>query len=119
MFIFSLQCIRGRAGFSQAFYYTHLLFWPIFILLIIHAKDFWKWTIVPMLLFVIEKIYLLRRYVPKYGRTHLISVQIEDDEVLTLIIERPKHFPFHTGDYVNICFPNIGKYFISCMIENQ
>jgi hypothetical protein len=116
MIIFSLQCIRQRPGFYQLFYYTHLLFWPIIVLLIIHAKDFWKWTIGPMSLFIIEKTYLLKRYLSKTGRTRLISVRIEDDKVLALIIERPEHFPFHTGDYVNICFPNIGKYFISCMI---
>jgi hypothetical protein len=118
MFIFSLQCIRQRSGFYRLFHYTHLLFWPMFILLVIHAQNFWKWAIGPRLLLFLEKIYLLKRYSAKYGRTRLLLVRIEDKNVLTLIIERPKCFTFYTGDYINICFPNIGKYFISCMIEN-
>jgi hypothetical protein len=111
MFICSLQCIRQRSGCYQIFRYTHYLFWPIFILLVIHAPNFWKWAIGPMSLFVFEKIYLLKRNLPKYGLTRLISVKIEDEHVLTLIIERPTNFQFHTGEYINICLPNISKFY--------
>jgi uncharacterized membrane protein YtjA (UPF0391 family) len=112
MFICSLQCIRQRSGFYQLFRYTHYLFWPLFILLIIHAKDFWKWAIGPMFLLVFEKIYLFsRRHLSKYGRTRLISVRIEDEHVLSLIIERPVNFNFHIGEYINICLPKIGKFY--------
>ncbi len=86
MFICSLQCIRQRFAFYR-FYYTHMLFWPIFILLIIHAKQCWQWTVGSMSLLIIEKIYLLKRHLPNYGRTRLISVCIEDKNVLTLNIE--------------------------------
>jgi hypothetical protein len=112
MFIFSLQCIRQRPGFYRLFYYTHFLFWPIFILLVIHAQQFWKWAVGPMSLFMLEKIYLLKRHLPKYGRTRLKLVRIEDDNVITLIIERPKYFTFRTGEYINVRLPNVGKYFL-------
>ncbi len=111
MVICSLQCIRQRSGCYQLFRYTHYLFWPIFILLIIHARDFWKWAIGPMSILFVEKIYLFKRHLPKYGRTRLISVRIEDEHVLSLIIERPSNFHFHIGEYINICLPNIGKNF--------
>jgi hypothetical protein len=118
MVICSLQCIRQRSGFYQLFRYTHYLFWPIFILLIIHAQDFWKWSIGPMSLLFFEKLYLLKRHLPKYGRTRLISVRIEDEQVISLMIERPANFHFHTGEYINICLPNISKFlcFISLII---
>jgi hypothetical protein len=112
MFIFSLQWIRQRPGFYRLFYYAHLLFWPVFILLVIHAHEFWKWAFGPMSLFMLEKIYLLRRYLPKYGRTRLKLVRIEDDNVITLIIERPEHFTFHIAEYINVCLPNVGKFFV-------
>ncbi|CAF1624372.1 unnamed protein product [Rotaria magnacalcarata] len=83
MFIFSLQCVRQRSGFYQLFRYSHYLFWPIFILLVIHVS---------------RKIYLLKRHLPKYGRTRLISVRTEDEHVLSLIIERPNNFSFHIGE---------------------
>jgi hypothetical protein len=109
MVICSLQCIRQRSGCYQLFRYTHYLFWPIFILLVIHSPNFWKWAIGPMTLLFIEKIYLFKRHIPKYGRTRLISIRIEDDHVLSLIIERPVNFNFHVGEYINICLPNISK----------
>jgi len=111
MFICSLQCIRQRSGCYQLFRYTHYLFWPIFILLIIHAETFWKWAIGPMCLLFFEKIYLLKRHLPKYGRTRLMSVRIEDEHVLSLIIERPINFNFRIGEYINICLPNISKFY--------
>ncbi|CAF3557982.1 unnamed protein product [Adineta steineri] len=109
MFICSLQFIRQRTGFYLLFQYTHYLFWPMFILLIIHAPSFWKWAIGPTTLLFFEKIYLLKRYLPKHGRTKLKSVRIENDNILTLVIERPQRFKFRTGNYINICFPKIAK----------
>ncbi|CAF0883282.1 unnamed protein product [Adineta ricciae] len=109
MFVCALQCIRQRTGFYRLFQYTHLLFWPIFILMVLHAPDFWKWAIGPMILFVLEKIYLLKRYSTKYGRTRLKSIRIEDKNVLTLIIERPERLEFRTGSYINVCLPSITK----------
>ncbi len=113
MFICSLQCIRQRSGCYWLFQYTHYLFWPIFILLVIHSVEFWKWAIGPTTLLVMEKIYSLKRYLPTHGRTRLRSVRFEDQKVVTFIIERPAHFTFRTGNYINICFPNIGKYFLT------
>ncbi|CAF4304148.1 unnamed protein product, partial [Adineta steineri] len=107
MVICSFQCIRQRSGCYQLFRYTHYLFWPIFILLVLHAPNFWKWASGPMVLFCFEKIYLFKRYLPKYGRTKLISIRIEDEHVLSLMIEKPSNFNFHVGEYINICLPNI------------
>lgn len=84
----------------------------MFTLLVIHSEDFWKWIVGPMSLFILEKIYLLRRHLPNYGRTHLISVRIEDNDVVTLNIERPKNFKFRTGEYINICLPNVCKFLV-------
>ncbi|CAF1496697.1 unnamed protein product [Adineta steineri] len=60
-----------------------------------------------MVLFCFEKIYLLKRHLPKYGLTKLISVRIEDEHVLSLMIEKLSNFNFHVGEYINICLPNI------------
>ncbi|UJR38252.1 hypothetical protein I4U23_030925 [Adineta vaga] len=109
MFIFALQCIRQRSGFYFLFQYTHYLFWPIFILLVIHAPDFWKWAIGPMTLLFLEKIYSLKRYSSSYGRTRLRLIRFEYNNLLTLIIERPVRFNFRTGNYINICLPKIAK----------
>ncbi|CAF3643078.1 unnamed protein product [Rotaria sp. Silwood1] len=110
MVICALQCIRQREKFFMLFRISHLLFWPMFILLIIHSEDFWIWACGPMFLFLCEKIYLLKRYLPQKGRTHLKRITIEDDNTISFIIVRPPYFNFNTGDYVNICFPRIVSY---------
>ena len=109
MFICALQCVRHRAGCYKLFFYTHLLFWPIFVLLVIHSREFWKWVVGPTFLFLCEKLYTLKRYLASNGRTRLISVKIEDEFTFSLTIKRPPRFNFRTGDYVNICFPGIGR----------
>lgn len=109
MFTFSVQPVRQRPGFHTAFRYTHLLYWFIFILLIIHAPHFWKWSIGPMSIFCVEKLYLLKRYISGYGRTRIVSVRLETENILTIFIKRPNHFEFHVGDYVNICLPNLSE----------
>lgn len=39
----------------QAFYWTHLSYLPMWILLILHAPNFWKWLLVPGIVFFLEK----------------------------------------------------------------
>lgn len=41
---------------SQVFYWTHLSYFPMWILLILHGPNFWKWLLVPGILFFLEKI---------------------------------------------------------------
>ena len=40
----------------QVFYWSHLLFVVYWVLLILHAPNFWKWFIVPCIIFIIEKV---------------------------------------------------------------
>ncbi len=41
----------------KVFYWSHLLYVPYWVLLIVHAPAFWKWFIVPCIVFIIEKVY--------------------------------------------------------------
>lgn len=62
-----------------------------------------------MCLFLLEKLYGLKMCLPSYGKTFLLECIIEDENVLTLIMQRPQHFRYKTGDYVYICLPSIGQ----------
>ncbi|CAF1075995.1 unnamed protein product [Rotaria sordida] len=105
--ICSMQWIR-RGGYFQIFYWTHLLYLPFFVFLIIHAENFWKWIIGPLSLFLLEKIYsILTRYSSRSGRTYLHSVTIEQSNVISLTIHRPKNFSFKPGDYMSINLPRV------------
>lgn len=37
------------------FYWTHLAYLPMWLLLILHGPNFWKWLLVPGILFFLEK----------------------------------------------------------------
>ncbi|CAF2563567.1 unnamed protein product [Rotaria sp. Silwood2] len=48
---------------ESIFYWTHLLYLPFFVFLIIHAENFWKWIVGPLSLLLLEKIHsILTRY---------------------------------------------------------
>ncbi|CAF4235310.1 unnamed protein product [Rotaria sp. Silwood2] len=92
MVVCSMRWVR-RAGHFQVFYWTHLLYCPFFVCLIIHASGFWKWVIAPLTVFALEKIYsILKRYSSSSGRTYLLYVTIERSNVISLTIYRPKNF---------------------------
>lgn len=40
----------------QVFYWTHLSYLPMWLLLILHGPNFWKWLLVPGILFFLEKV---------------------------------------------------------------
>ncbi|CAF1196565.1 unnamed protein product [Adineta ricciae] len=108
--ICSMQWIR-RGGHFQIFYWTHLLYFPFFILLILHAGNFWKWIVGPLSLFLLEKTYsILTRYSVRSGRTYLHSATIEQSNVISLNIHRPKNFTFQPGDYISINLPRVALY---------
>ncbi|UJR09322.1 hypothetical protein I4U23_013565 [Adineta vaga] len=108
--ICSMQWIR-RGGHFQIFYWTHLLYFPFFVLLILHAENFWKWIVGPLSLFLLEKSYsILTRYSVRSGRTYLHSATIEQSNVISLNIHRPKNFTFQPGDYISINLPRVALY---------
>ena len=67
----SLPCVR-RKGFFEIFYWTHNLFFPWFILLILHATHFWIWFILPAVLYILERILRSKLIkLARYGRTYI------------------------------------------------
>ncbi|CAF1266116.1 unnamed protein product [Didymodactylos carnosus] len=108
--ICSMQFVR-RGGHFQIFYWTHLLFLPFYIVLIIHAAKFWKFVIGPLAILIFEKLYsLITRYSTKKGYTYLKSVTVEQSNVISLAIHRPPNFDFKPGDWVFINIPSIALY---------
>ena len=46
-----------RRGHFETFYYTHMLYWGYFILLLFHAPEFWKWICIIGLIWLVEIAY--------------------------------------------------------------
>lgn len=82
---------------------------PFWILLILHGPNFWKWFIVPGVIYVLERAYRIF-FVTERGKTYISSGLLLPSKVTHLVIKRPAHFDFHPGDYIFVNIPAIAKY---------
>ncbi|KAL0099174.1 hypothetical protein PUN28_020033 [Cardiocondyla obscurior] len=109
MIVCSLPFVR-RGGCFEIFYWSHLLYIPFWILMIFHSPNFWKWFVIPGVIYLIEKIRRLMSLRSQRGKTYISSGLLLPSKVTHLVIKRPSHFHFHPGDYVFVKIPVIAKY---------
>lgn len=110
MTICSLPFVR-RGGHFEVFYWTHMLYIPFWILLIIHAEVFWYYLIGPLIMFIIEKIMgsrLMRK--AQYGDIHITEVGLLPSGVCHLVLTRPDNFRYRPGDYIFLQIPVIANF---------
>ncbi|XP_019771051.2 NADPH oxidase 5 isoform X2 [Dendroctonus ponderosae] len=108
MFLCSQSFVR-RGGCFEVFYWTHLMYIPFWILLILHGPNFWKWFIIPGLAYLVERISRMDSMSNK-GKTYISSGLLLPSKVTHLVIKRPTQFDFHPGDYIFVNIPAIAKY---------
>ncbi|GAB0100610.1 uncharacterized protein DMENIID0001_166720 [Sergentomyia squamirostris] len=109
MFICSQPFVR-RGGSFEIFYWTHLLYIPFWFLVLIHGPNFWKWFILPGLIYTFERALRLIWMRTQRGKTYISSGLLLPSKVTHLVIKRPPHFYFRPGDYVFVSIPAIAKY---------
>ncbi|XP_052785817.1 NADPH oxidase 5-like isoform X2 [Mya arenaria] len=110
MVVCSLPFVRA-SGHFQIFYWTHTLYVPFWILLILHCENFWKWFIAPGVLFILEKISRSKLIkFARYGDIFIEEVNLLPSGVTHLVISRPSNFRYKPGDYIFIQIPCIAKY---------
>uniref|UniRef100_A0A4W6FYZ2 NADPH oxidase 5 n=1 Tax=Lates calcarifer TaxID=8187 RepID=A0A4W6FYZ2_LATCA len=97
-----------RSGHFEVFYWSHLSFVWVWSLLMVHCANFWKWFVVPGLVFLLEKIVGIA--VSRMGGLYIVEVNLLPSKVTHLVIKRPQFFHFKPGDYVYINIPVIAKY---------
>ncbi|XP_068996136.1 NADPH oxidase 5 [Embiotoca jacksoni] len=97
-----------RSGHFEVFYWSHLSYVWVWSLLIIHCANFWKWFVVPGLVFLLEKVVGVA--VSRMGGLYVVEVNLLPSKVTHLVIRRPQFFHFKPGDYVYINIPVIAKY---------
>lgn len=56
MFVCSQPFVRRNRSF-EVFYWTHLLYVPFWVLVLIHGPNFYKWFSVPLLIYLIERAH--------------------------------------------------------------
>ncbi|XP_052870850.1 NADPH oxidase 5-like, partial [Anopheles cruzii] len=109
MFICSQPFVR-RGGSFEVFYWTHLLYIPFWILVLFHGPNFWKWFIVPGMIYLVERTIRLVWMRTEHGKTYISSGLLLPSKVTHLVIKRPMHFCFRPGDYVFVNIPAIAQY---------
>lgn len=109
IFVCSQPFVR-RGGSFEIFYWTHLLYVPFWILVLFHGPNFWKWFIIPGLIYAIERCTRIVWMRSKRGKTYISSGLLLPSKVTHLVIKRPLHFHFRPGDYVFVNIPAIAKY---------
>ncbi|OCT86723.1 hypothetical protein XELAEV_18020412mg [Xenopus laevis] len=107
MLLFSSTFVR-KGGYFEVFYWTHLSYIWIWILLFLHTPKFWKWFLVPGLLFLLEKLF--GAAVSRTGDVYISEVNLLPSKVTHLVIKRPPSFQFKPGDYIYLNIPVIAKY---------
>ncbi|XP_070260049.1 NADPH oxidase 5 [Myotis yumanensis] len=107
MFACSSSCIR-RSGHFEVFYWTHLSYLPMWLLLILHGPNFWKWLLVPGILFFLEKAVGLA--MSRMAALSIVEVNLLPSKVTHLLIKRPPLFNYRPGDYLYLNIPTIARY---------
>eukprot|EP00075_Anas_platyrhynchos_P033198 XP_027322451.1 NADPH oxidase 5 [Anas platyrhynchos] len=107
MLAFSSPCVR-RGGHFEVFYWSHLSYVSVWVLLLLHAPNFWKWFVVPGGLFVLEKAVGL--VVSRAVGLRIVEVNLLPSKVTHLVVQRPRSFRFRPGDYVYLNVPAIAAY---------
>uniref|UniRef100_A0A3B4XFX4 NADPH oxidase 5 n=1 Tax=Seriola lalandi dorsalis TaxID=1841481 RepID=A0A3B4XFX4_SERLL len=102
------QCLNFNCTFVMVFYWSHLSYVWLWSLLMVHCANFWKWFVVPGLVFLLEKIVGIA--VSRMGGLYIVEVNLLPSKVTHLVIKRPQFFHFKPGDYVYINIPVIAKY---------
>ncbi|KAL2093428.1 hypothetical protein ACEWY4_010740 [Coilia grayii] len=97
-----------RSGHFEVFYWSHLSYVWVWALLIVHCANFWKWFLVPGLVFLVEKIVGIA--VARMGGLYIVEVNLLPSKVTHLVIKRPPFFQFKPGDFVYVNIPAIAKY---------
>lgn len=113
MFLCSLPCVRRRGNF-EVFYFSHLLYWVFYAALVLHAPNCYKWTIIPLFLFLVETTYkVLSMTIMSQelgGASTVQAALVLPSKVTALVIKKPAYFKHSAGDWVFLKVPAVTKF---------
>ncbi|KAM9311945.1 NADPH oxidase 5-like [Gastrophryne carolinensis] len=97
-----------RGGHFEVFYWTHLSYLLMWVLMFLHTPKFWKWFLAPGILFAVEKLFGVAK--SRMGELYITEVNLLPSKVTHVVIQRPTSFQFKAGDYIYVNIPTIAKY---------
>ena len=105
MFVFAQRSFRERR--HQLFYVTHFAYVIWLGLTLYHGPRFWKFALLPLLAFAIERLLAAFR---REGGARVVSLTALSSGVSRLEIERPPDFRHRAGEYAFLRIPALSKY---------
>ncbi|CAM4881287.1 unnamed protein product [Rotaria socialis] len=100
-----------KKGHFQLFYWCHMLTLPWLVIMLLHGPRFWKWLLVPGLLYMIEKTLRYRKSRSNnHGETFVMEAILLPSQVIHLVINRPRKFTYKPGDYIYINIPAVANF---------
>jgi predicted ferric reductase len=99
-----------QKGHFELFYWTHILYIPFSILLVLHCDSTFWWLLIPLTIFLYSKIWLIKLWFDGRGKTYVVSGVILPSNVTQLNIRRMERFNYHPGDWVFINVPIISMF---------
>jgi len=95
-----------KRPYYNVFYFTHHLFIVWFILLLLHGPRYWRWFLMPGIIYTFERI--IREWRGK--QTHrIVRVINHPSDTVELQIEK-KNFKYKAGQYLYLSCPYISFY---------
>nr|POE60062.1 respiratory burst oxidase like protein a [Quercus suber] len=112
------RSVRRVTGYNT-FWYSHHLFILVYALLIIHSlflfltdklneKTTWMYIAIPVLLYVGERIFRAIR--SGLYEVEILKASIYPGKVLSLKLQKPEGFKYHSGMYIFIQCPHISTF---------
>jgi len=109
MTVCSMKFVR-KSGLFWVFHVTHLNYFAYYILLLIHAPQFWKWIVFFGTIWMVEFIYRTACSFLDRGKSFIVEGLPLASRVTSLKIKKPPKFHYSPGDWVFIKVPAIAKY---------
>merc|ERR1712107_794776 len=109
MTVCSLSFVR-RSGNFQVFYFSHLLYWCYYPIIILHAPNFWKYFIFFGAIFLAEKFFRTMSFIMGRGQTVIDEAVSLQSKVTYLKIRKLSKFNHSPGDWCFIKIPTIAKF---------
>ncbi len=106
MWVTALDWVR-RGGHFEVFWVAHLGYVAWLGLLLMHGPRFWKWALVPLAMFIFERIW---RALAEKRASFVAAVELLPSRVTHLDIERPDGFRFEPGAYVFVRIPALSAF---------
>jgi predicted ferric reductase/Ca2+-binding EF-hand superfamily protein len=96
-----------RSGRFERFYFSHLLYWIWFPLLLAHGPVFWMWGAVPLVGYLIERVLRAAR---RSTRTEIVRTTVLRSGVTRVDIRKPDGFDQGPGDYAFVRVPALAPH---------